>query len=66
MQEKREHRRYRAAVTAEIEIDGDVVTGETRDMSVGGASAIVDNVVADGQQVALTLILTQDGVEDPN
>lgn len=66
MENRRQHKRYDAEVAAEIEIDGEVWEGETHDISAGGASAAFGVEVTDGATVALTLILTQDGIEDPN
>ena len=66
MENRRQHKRYEAEVAAEIEIDGEVWEGETQDISAGGASAVFEVEVTDGSTVALTLILMQDGIEDPN
>ena len=40
--------------------------GETRDVSSGGAKVQLDDAIEEGSSVALTLILTEDGIEDPN
>lgn len=66
MQEQRQFRRYQVAVTAELEIAGETCVGETRDVSMGGISVLTDRTVEDGRELELALILTQDGVEDPN
>jgi len=40
--------------------------GETRDVSNGGAKVQLDGSVEEGSSVALTLILMEDGIEDPD
>jgi len=66
MENRRQFKRYDAEVAAEVEIDGDIVEGETHDISGGGVSAAFSHAVTDGAVLPLTLILTQDGIEDPN
>jgi len=66
MKNRREHVRYEASVAAEIELGGETLEGESRDISEGGASIVVQASLADGSKVPLTLILTQDGIEDPH
>jgi c-di-GMP-binding flagellar brake protein YcgR len=66
MNNRREHRRYKVAVAAEILLRGETVEGETRDISEGGTALVLDHELPDGSTVALTLILTQDGIEDPD
>jgi c-di-GMP-binding flagellar brake protein YcgR len=63
---RRQAQRYAAAVAAEVDVDGEIYPGETRDVSIGGVSVVVEAVLQEGQKYALTLILTQDGIEDPN
>ena len=63
MDNRRKHARFRTAVAAEIELDGDVSPGTTRDISQGGASILTDAKLSDGSSVMLTLILTEDGIE---
>jgi c-di-GMP-binding flagellar brake protein YcgR len=63
---RRQSKRYEAAVAAEIDVDGEVYPGETRDISAGGVSVVVDAVLQEGQRYKLTLILTHDGIEDPH
>jgi c-di-GMP-binding flagellar brake protein YcgR len=62
MDNRRQHRRYQAAVAAEIELDGNTLEGETRDISVGGVSVLVDEPLDEGADIAVTLILTEDGI----
>jgi c-di-GMP-binding flagellar brake protein YcgR len=63
---RREYQRYQVAVAAEIEVSGDTLVGETRDISLGGVSVIIDCQLQENSTVELALILTQDGIEDPN
>ena len=39
---------------------------ETRDISAGGVSVILEQPLQEGSTIALSLILTQDGIEDPS
>jgi c-di-GMP-binding flagellar brake protein YcgR len=66
MKNRRAHVRYEASVAAEIEHRGETQEGETRDISEGGASVVFAAAFPDGAEIALTLILTQDGIEDPD
>ncbi|HEX2678386.1 MAG TPA: PilZ domain-containing protein [Polyangiales bacterium] len=60
---RRKHKRFEAAVNAEIEVDELVLEGQTRDISNGGVSVLVDEPLDEGVTVAVTLILTEDGIE---
>lgn len=66
MKNRREHVRFVASVTAEIELRGETLEGETRDISEGGASIVFAAAIPDDSKIALTLILNQDGIEDPD
>jgi c-di-GMP-binding flagellar brake protein YcgR len=67
MNNRREHVRHVASVAAEIEHRGETLEGETRDISEGGVSVVFSVAPPpDGSKIALTLILTQDGIEDPD
>jgi c-di-GMP-binding flagellar brake protein YcgR len=66
MQNRREHARYPVSVAAEIELKGETLEGETRDISEGGVSVMLHGQGPSDGVVALTLILTQDGIEDPD
>lgn len=66
MKNRREHLRYEVSVAAEIELRGETLEGETRDISEGGASVVFAAAIPDDSTVTLTLILTQDGIEDPH
>lgn len=63
MDNRRNYARYPVAVAAEIEIDGVVCEGETRDISMGGVSVLVDEPLEEHAHVALTLLLIEDGIE---
>ena len=63
---RREYQRYQVAVTAEIEVDGDTKIGETRDISLGGVSVSIDCQLEENSTVDLALILTEDGIENPD
>lgn len=63
MDNRRQHRRFEAAVAAEIELDGAMLEGETRDISVGGVSVLVDEPLDEGIDLSVTLILTEDGIQ---
>jgi c-di-GMP-binding flagellar brake protein YcgR len=66
MDNRRQHQRFRAAVAAEVEIDAELYEGATRDLSSGGASLLLRAPLVDGMQLALTLFLTEDGIESPD
>jgi len=63
MDNRRAHRRHAVEVTAEIEIDGRLVSGTTRDVSTGGAKVVLDGDIEEGRAVAVAFILTEDGIE---
>lgn len=62
MENRRKHQRYRAAIAAEIELDNQLYEGVTRDVSESGASVLAHAPLADGLQLLLTLLLTEDGI----
>jgi len=70
MNNRREHARYQVAVAAELDLNGELFEGETRDISAGGVALLIAERLSERQASAgraeLTLILTQDGIEDPN
>ena len=70
MENRRKHSRFAVAIAAELEAGGQTVEAETRDLSEGGVSVLIDGSLAEankeGSTLTLTLILTQDGVEDPH
>jgi c-di-GMP-binding flagellar brake protein YcgR len=66
MDNRRTHARFDVALAAEVEVGGQTLTGETRDLSEGGVSVILGTPLEEGGTVQLALILTQDGIEDPD
>jgi c-di-GMP-binding flagellar brake protein YcgR len=66
MNNRRAHVRFQASVAAEIELRGETLEGETRDISEGGASVVFATAIPDGSKIPVTLILRQDGIEDPD
>lgn len=64
--ENRKHHRYAVELAAEVEIRGEVVVAATNNVSAGGVGLVVDREVKEGSQLAVTLFLTQDGIEDPD
>lgn len=63
MDNRRSTPRYPVSVAAEIDLDGEVFEGETRDISMGGVSVLVDEVLDEGTSLDLTLMLIEDGIE---
>ena len=63
MDNRRKHTRFTAAVAAEVDTGDQVLEGETRDISVGGVSVLVDEPVPEGVVIGVSLILTEDGIE---
>ena len=66
MDNRREHTRFGLALAAEVEVDGDLISGETRDVSEGGIAVILADALKEGSSIELSLILTEDGIEDAN
>lgn len=66
MDNRRAHDRFEAEVAAEVEFEGEIFEGETRDVSMGGVKVLVGGAVDEGRSILLTLILTEDGIESPN
>jgi hypothetical protein len=68
---RRKHTRFAVAIAAEIEAGGETLEAATRDLSEGGVSVLLPQrdadgpALAEGRSLSLTLILTQDGIEDP-
>jgi PilZ domain len=63
MDNRRQHARFCTEIAAEIDVDGEIFAGKTRDISQGGTSILTDAKLLDGGSVTLTLILTEDGIE---
>jgi c-di-GMP-binding flagellar brake protein YcgR len=66
MENRRQYTRYAVALAAEVEAHGETIEAETRDVSEGGVAVLLTEQVEEGSKVGLTLILTQDGIEDPD
>ncbi|AKF03304.1 PilZ domain-containing protein [Sandaracinus amylolyticus] len=64
--ENRKHRRYAVELAAEVEIRGETIVASTQNVSAGGVGLVVDREVKEGSELAVTLFLTQDGIEDPD
>ena len=63
MDNRRTNARYPVAVAAELEVDGEAYDGETRDISMGGVSVLIEAPLQEGESVDVTLVLIEDGVE---
>jgi c-di-GMP-binding flagellar brake protein YcgR len=66
MDNRRQHVRYNLAIAAEIALDDETLTAETRDISAGGVSVLLNRPLQEGSSISLALILMQDGIEDPS
>ncbi len=66
MKNRRAADRFEVEVVAEVEIDGEVFEGTTHDVSSSGVRVLLNTTVDEGSAVLLTLILTEDGIEDPD
>jgi hypothetical protein len=63
MDNRRKHARFRSAIAAEIDVEGEIFAATTRDVSQGGAQIVTDAKLLEGSTITLTLILTEDGIE---
>lgn len=61
---RRNKARHLVAVTAEVVFSSRLHEGTTRNLSEDGVNVEIDCELPDGATVGLTLLLTQDGVED--
>lgn len=64
--EHRRHIRHPVEVAAEITTSGTTLVAATQNISEGGVGLVLDRPLEEGQDLALTLFLTQDGIEDPD
>jgi len=64
--ENRRDERFGVKVAAEVTVGEDVVAAATQNVSRGGVALLIDRDVGEGATVAVTLFLTQDGIEDPD
>ena len=66
MENRRKHQRFRAAIVAELELEAEQYAGVTRDLSQTGASIFVDAPIVEDGELAITLLLTEDGIAAPD
>ena len=66
MREQRRHTRHAVQVSAEVSNGEELLLAETRDLSLSGVAVVTDDTLRTGKTVWLTLLLTQDGIEDPD
>ena len=64
--ENRRHTRHSVQIGGEISLGFETVAVATQNVSEGGAALVVDVRVDRGATLAVTLFLTQDGIEDPD
>ncbi len=62
----RQHPRYAVEVAAEVNIGPRTIVAATQNISEGGVGLLLDLPLEEGARLALTLFLTQDGIEDPD
>jgi c-di-GMP-binding flagellar brake protein YcgR len=66
MDNRRKHSRFEVTLAAEVDVRGEPLSGETRDVSEGGVAVILSDALEENSSIDLSLILMQDGIEDPN
>lgn len=64
--DNRQHPRYAVEVAAEVTMGTRTIAGATQNVSEGGVGLVLDEPLAEGATLQLTLFLTQDGIEDPD
>ena len=64
--EHRKHRRFEVEVAGEVVIDREVLGVSTQNLSAGGVGLLLERELEDGREIAVSLFLTQDGIEDPD
>ncbi|MBX3272437.1 MAG: PilZ domain-containing protein [Sandaracinaceae bacterium] len=64
--EHRKHTRYAVEIAAEVTVGPETVAAATQNVSEGGAALTLDVALDEGMTFAVTLYLTQDGIEDPD
>jgi c-di-GMP-binding flagellar brake protein YcgR len=62
----RRHPRFPVELAAEVDVRGETVVASTQNLSRGGVRLVVDREMQEGAEIAVTLFLTQDGIEDPD
>ena len=63
MTDKRSTPRFNIRLSAEVRIGGALVTGVTRDLSLGGVCLELDRAIAEKSLVRLTLFVVEDDIE---
>ena len=63
--EHRRHQRYSVALAAEVTLGFETIEARAENISAGGVALVMSAAVDQGAELQLTLILTQDGIEDP-
>lgn len=63
--EQRRHPRYTVELAAEITVLARTLAAATQNLSEGGVGLVLEEALEEGRTIALTLFLTQDGIEDP-
>ena len=64
--EHRRHARTTVEIAAEVTVGHETVAAATQNVSEGGAALTLDLRLDEGMKLGLLLILTQDGIEDPD
>lgn len=64
--ENRRHTRHSVEIGGEITLGFETLAVATQNVSEGGAALVIDVRVDKGTTHAVTLFLTQDGIEDPD
>jgi hypothetical protein len=55
--------RYEIRLSAELKLDARIVSGTTRNLSIGGVCIEIDRPVTEGKLVRLTLFIVEDDIE---
>jgi c-di-GMP-binding flagellar brake protein YcgR len=58
--------RYAIEIAAEVTVGGKTFAAATQNISEGGVGLLLDEKLAEGTAMKITLLLTQDGIEDPD
>jgi hypothetical protein len=65
-QEKRRAYRYQVDVSAEVQVDRQVLAARTKNLSETGVCLVTSRPLPEGGSFDLSLFLTVDGIEDPD
>lgn len=66
MKEKRQHPRYNVELRAEVFTGKEIIPVLTRNISKGGLSLVLNRPIEEGKTIAISLFVTEDGIEDPD